>query len=41
LNLSDWLAMAPFMVMASVAAEVTKFFLRRRMEGKTAVPAQA
>jgi len=41
LNLSDWLAMAPFILMASVAAEVTKFFLRRRMEGKPAVPAQA
>jgi len=28
-------------VLASVAAEVTKLFLRRRMEGKPAVPAQA
>jgi len=41
LNLSDWLAMAPLIVMASVAAEVTKFFLRRRMGGKAAVPVQA
>ena len=41
LNLRDWLAMAPFILMASVAAEITKFFLRRRMEGKQAVPAQA
>jgi len=41
LNFRDWLSMAPFIVMASVAAEVTKFFLRRRMEGKPAIPAQA
>jgi Ca2+-transporting ATPase len=36
----EWLVMLPFFLMASVAAEVTKFFLRRRMEGKPAVPAQ-
>jgi Ca2+-transporting ATPase len=41
LNLSDWLTMAPFMVVASVAAEVTKSFLRRRMGGKPATPEQA
>jgi Ca2+-transporting ATPase len=41
LSWREWLVMAPFMVVASVAAEVTKFFLRRRMEGKSAVPEQA
>ncbi len=29
LGLTDWVVMVPFMLMASVAAEATKFFLRR------------
>ena len=33
LPLSDWLVMLPFMFMASIAAETTKAFLRRRIAG--------
>jgi Ca2+-transporting ATPase len=37
LGLSEWLVMLPFISMASIAAEITKMFLRRR--GMAAAPA--
>jgi Ca2+-transporting ATPase len=41
LRLADWLAMSPFFLMASIAAEITKVILRRRMESKEALQARA
>lgn len=32
LGISDWIAMAPFMLMAPVAAEIVKIFLRRKTQ---------
>jgi len=37
LGLSDWLVMLPFIVMASIAAELTKAYLRRRAAHPAAV----
>jgi Ca2+-transporting ATPase len=39
LNLADWLVMLPFMIVAPVTAEITKFFLRRILV--TSAPAAA
>jgi Ca2+-transporting ATPase len=38
LGLSDWLVMLPFILMASIAAEITKLFLRRRAASAAPVP---
>ena len=40
LGLNDWLMMAPFMLVAPLAAEITKMFLRQRSAGPTAVAAR-
>jgi Ca2+-transporting ATPase len=34
LTLNDWVIMLPFMFVAPIAAEVTKYFLRQRQSGK-------
>ncbi len=40
LNLMDWLLVLPFILMASVAAEITKVFLRKAAEKKAAANAE-
>jgi Ca2+-transporting ATPase len=40
LSIGDWLFMLPFMCMASVAAEITKVFIRNKAARMAAVPLQ-
>jgi Ca2+-transporting ATPase len=39
LSLNDWIVMAPFIALASVAAEITKWYLRRSSLQLAAQPA--
>jgi Ca2+-transporting ATPase len=39
LGLSDWLVMLPFMLVASIAAEITKLYLRRKVNHPSRVAA--
>jgi hypothetical protein len=40
LSLNDWLLMIPFILMASIAAEITKVYLRYKAAKLAFVPAQ-
>jgi Ca2+-transporting ATPase len=41
LGLNEWLVMLPLMFVSTIAAEITKFFLRRKTADKKAVQSQA
>jgi hypothetical protein len=38
LSIGDWLFMIPFMCIASIAAEITKFHLRQKASGMVTAP---